>query len=288
MEHEVQGKNKTLSGLLKLCDFVANRIIKSIRVYPFLSVVILNPMALKKITDGLIDFVLPPRCPITGDKVNTQGALSAQVWRDLTFIEKPYCVRCGIPFAFVEDIDDEDIQCGNCISDPPHYSNARAGVVYDDVSRDLILGYKHADKIALVLSFRPWIKRAGSEMLKEADAILPVPLHPWRLLGRRYNQAALLAKDIEAKYKVPAYMDVLLRKRHTPSQGYKNTDQRIKNVKSAFKVQKLETYNLISKKIVLIDDVFTTGATANECAKTLLKAGIAKVNVLTLARVARI
>lgn len=240
------------------------------------------------ISKNILDFVLPPRCPVSGDKVDIQGSLSPDIWSQIIFIEDPKCQICGLPFAYADQSYDALLLCGQCIQEKPCFHEARAGVLYDDASRDLILKYKHADKTALVVSFRPWLRHAGEEMLQNADALVPVPLHPLRLFHRRFNQACLIANDLGRIYNLPVFTNVLTRIRHTPTQGHKNAKERRRNVKKAFSVQHIEKYALTGKNVVIVDDVFTTGATVNECAKELIKAGVNRVSVLTLARVARL
>jgi ComF family protein len=154
---------------------------------------------------------------------------------------------------------------------------------YDDASRSLILRYKHADQTASTPPFARWMARAGAELLAEADLIVPVPLHRWRLFLRRYNQAALLANALAGLSGVHCRPDLLRRPWHTPSQGGLGRRQRRENVRGAFRLQRGEAVK--GKRVLLIDDVLTTGATCEECARTVLAAGAEAVDVLTLARV---
>ncbi|MFP4097556.1 MAG: ComF family protein [Alphaproteobacteria bacterium] len=242
---------------------------------------------------NVVDMVLPPRCPLTGDRVDYQGALSAKAWQGLSFITAPYCKCCGVPFSFDRQQKEQQQEtreyglCMHCLEENPPYVSARAPFTYDDISRALILGFKHGDKTHLVRSFSPWLQRAGREFLACADILIPVPLHTSRLRQRRYNQAAILAHGLTKLTGLPTLPDALVRVRATPSQGHLKKDEREKNVRKAFRVKEKNRCIISNKALVLIDDVYTTGATVNECTKELLKAGAKCVYVLTLARVAK-
>lgn len=232
-----------------------------------------------------VDTVLPPRCVVTGDPVEVQGMVAPGAWAALDFIARPFCETCGFPFDF--DVTGEGALCASCLADPPSYGRARAALKYNDASRDMILGFKHADKTHAVRAFVPWLRRAGAEMLAQADLLVPVPLHPWRLIARRYNQAALMVQMLAQDIGISYVLDALLRVRATPSQGHLNAKERFKNVKRAFAIHPSRAGDIKGKIIILVDDVYTTGATAQECAQVLLKGGAAQVHVLTLARVVK-
>ena len=231
-----------------------------------------------------VDIVLPPRCVVSGEIVDRQGAVSAKVWRDLHFVAAPICDCCGYPFGF--EVADKTL-CASCLSDPPPFKSARAALVYDDTSRDMILKFKHGDKTHAVHAFISWLKRAGAEMLPDADLIIPVPLHRWRLLKRRYNQAALIALYLARQTNALYAPDILLRQKATQTQGHLSVKDRAQNVKNAFVIPEKGIAALKDKKVVLVDDVYTTGATINECCKVLHKAGAGQIDVLTVARVVR-
>lgn len=235
----------------------------------------------------IIDFVLPSRCIVTGEVVDGQGMLSAQAWRDLNFIAAPQCLRCGLPFDFIEESHVEGGMCGACLKMPPLYNQARAALIYDDASRDIILGFKHGDQTQSVPCFVPWLKRAGADFLDKADLLMPIPLHRWRLLRRRFNQSALITKYLSVSTEIPFILNGLERVRATPTQGHLQVKERAKNVKNAFHVPDKVIPLIRYKRIVLIDDVLTTGATVKECTKVLLKNGAGTVDVLTLARVVK-
>jgi ComF family protein len=238
-----------------------------------------------------LDTILPPRCPVTGESVDYQGAFSGIAWRSINFIAAPYCQCCGMPFSFDRHEDAENQEgdglCMRCIEKAPLYNSARASFIYDDASRSLILGFKHGDKMHLVQNFAPWLQSAGREFLPKADALVSVPLLHSRLRARRYNQAAILAKGLERIAGIKSYPDVLIRTRATPSQGHLSTDERHKNVRKAFALKEKYKALIKGKTLILIDDVYTTGATVNECTKILKSSGAKAVHILTLARVVK-
>ncbi|MEM7650656.1 MAG: ComF family protein [Pseudomonadota bacterium] len=231
-----------------------------------------------------IDTVLPPRCVITGEMVDKQGMIAPEAWAQLEFIADPKCAQCGFPFEF--EVEKGSL-CASCIDRPPPFKTVRSALKYNDASRDLVLGFKHADKLHSVLAFIPWLEKAGADMLEDADFLVPVPLHRWRLLGRRYNQSAIIGQELSKSTKIPMIVDAIKRIRATPSQGYLKAAERHKNVKHAFAMNSKRQEIMKGKTVVIIDDVFTTGATVKECTKTLLKAGVKEVHILTLTRTIR-
>ena len=235
----------------------------------------------------IIDFILPPRCIVSGEMVDQQGMISSAAWADLNFISAPQCNRCGLPFDFDTGEEKEGTICGACLKEPPIFDKARAALVYDDASRNIILAYKHADQTQSVPSFITWLNQAGSEMLARADYLVPVPLHRWRILRRRFNQSALMAQYLSESTKIPCLLEAVHRKHATVTQGHLQVSERKKNVKNAFALNPKCVEQIRNKHIILIDDVYTTGATITECTKVLLKGGAASVNILTLARVVK-
>jgi len=229
-----------------------------------------------------LNALLPPRCLSCGGAVDRQGGLCPACWTALTFIAPPACVCCGLPFAYA--VEGENL-CGACVAAPPRYARARSVVVYDDASRPLVLGFKHGDRTHAAKPFGVWLARAGADLLTDADLLAPVPLHRWRLFTRRYNQAALLAQETGRQAGVAVVPDLLVRRRRTRSQGGLDRNGRQRNVAGAFTLRR--EGSVAGKRVVLVDDVLTTGATVGECAKVLLRAGAARVDVLTLARVVK-
>ncbi len=237
----------------------------------------------------MVDVLLPPRCLACGAVVDEPGALCAPCWGKTAFIAPPHCARCGLAFELPPQGGDSAslFDCAACAADPPAFARARAALNYDDHTKSLVLRLKHADATHSVPGLARWMARAGAELLAQCDLIAPVPLHRWRLIGRRYNQSALLALELGRLAQKPALPDLLARRRATPSQGHLGPAQRRANVAGAFAVRPRRVADIPGKRVLLVDDVLTTGATAEECARVLTRAGAAAVDVLTLARVNR-
>jgi ComF family protein len=238
---------------------------------------------LRRSAVGLLDLLLPPRCLACGAPVGGNGELCPGCWRGMTFLGPPHCACCGLPFPFEAG---KDALCGACLGDKPHYDRARAVFRYDEQSRGLVLSFKHGDRTHSAPAYGRWMRRVGAELLHDADLLVPVPLHWSRLFARRYNQSALLAHAIHAAGGPEVAPDWLIRHRRTPSQGRRNATARAENVRAAFALRRGRS--VAGRRVVLIDDVFTTGATIDECARVLRRAGAARIDVLTLARVIRV
>jgi len=232
----------------------------------------------------LVGAALPPRCLACGDTIGATASLCAGCWSGLTFVSAPVCSCCGVP---METTPAPDARCGGCIAAAPGYDRARAALVYDDVSRRLLIDFKHADRTDLAPAFARWLARAGGELIAAADLLVPVPLHRWRLLQRRYNQAAMLSRALSQEARVSFAPDLLVRRRHTPTQGRLSASARRRNMQGAFAVSDRWRPRIAGCRILLVDDVLTTGATVESCARTLRQGGAAAVDVLTVARVVR-
>jgi ComF family protein len=233
----------------------------------------------KSVAGGLLDLIFPPRTLDDGAHALT-GGLSAETWSRITFIDGPLCDGCGTPFEF-----EMGTRCAQCLARPHAFDAARAACLYDEFSREPILKLKHADRADLAPLFARWLSRAARPLIEDADAIAPVPLHPSRLLSRRYNQAAEIARPLARLSGVGYLPDALVRRRATGTQGGKSGAGRKRNVAGAFEVPARRAHRVAGKRILLIDDVMTTGATADECARVLRAAGARRIDVLTLARV---
>lgn len=229
----------------------------------------------------LADTVLPPRCLLCGESVREPDALCAECWGGMRFFTPPWCARCGRPFSYPMG---EGAICSDCEKKPPAFDRARAVLRYDD-SRPLILAFKHGDETHLANALGRWMYRVGAELLEEADLLLPVPLHWSRLFRRRYNQAALLAHALHACGGPRVAPDWLRRVRRTPSQGQSGRAWREANVRDAFRLRPRKIVE--GRRVVLVDDVMTTGATVEECARVLREEGASFIGVLTLARALR-
>jgi ComF family protein len=234
---------------------------------------------------AMLDLVLPPLCLKCRAPVADPQSVCADCWRELWFLGPPQCVQCGVPFP--HDLG-QGVKCGACIARPPAFDTARSALAYDDASRDLILSFKHADRLEAVPLFARWMSAAGKDVLPGADLFVPVPLHWRRLAARRYNQAAELARALAAIAGKPMAATVLTRRKATRSQGEMTSARaRMKNVAGAFLVDASAKSKVEGRHVVVIDDVLTTGATLGACAKALRRAGAASVSVITLARVVR-
>lgn len=241
--------------------------------------------ALRKSASWLLDAILPPRCLNCGEMVADPGSLCGRCWSGLKFLAPPCCACCGFPFEFEMGAGS---LCAACTTRRPLYERARAALTYDDASRDLVLRFKHADRIDGAATLAGWMARAGAELVASADIIAPVPLHRWRLLRRRYNQAAILANTIGTLRGKRVVPDLLVRRRATASQGHLGRSQRQRNVAGAFALHPRRAELAAGARILLVDDVLTTGATAEACAKALRNAGASAVDLLVLARVVRV
>lgn len=190
------------------------------------------------------------------------------------------CDGCGTPFDF-----DPGARCAACQAKPRAFDRARAACLYDETSREPILKLKHADRTDLAPLMARWLSRAARELIEDADAVAPVPLHRLRLLGRRYNQAAEIARALARLTGTPYLPDALVRRRATESQGGKSGSGRRRNVAGAFEVRPSRRDRVAGLRILLVDDVLTTGATAEGCARALKACGAAAVDLAVVARV---
>jgi ComF family protein len=229
----------------------------------------------------LADFLLPPVCIGCGTRIGNHGLLCGSCFAKIDFITPPLCARLGVPLPF--DAGDEPLSAA-AIASPPVYDRARSAARYSDTMRELIQGFKYRDRHEGLLLFARWLERAGAELLADADLILPVPLYRTRLWRRRFNQSAMLALTLSRLRGVPVDCFVLKRVRRTASQVGLSASQRRRNVAGAFRVEKGKASQVKGKKLVVVDDVITTGATAEACARVLKRAGAARVDILTLAR----
>ena len=234
---------------------------------------------------GALDLVLPPSCLACYAPVGTAGALCADCWSRISFIGRPCCARCGLPFAIEAA---EGAVCGACARAPPVYDRARAAFLYEGTGRELILAFKMADRSWLAPRLATWLHRAAAPLLPDADVVVPVPLHRWRLLARRFNQSAVLAALMARRADAAMVPDLLVRTRRTPPQTRLSGPERRRNVRGAFAVRPTRAPLVAGRSVLLVDDVLTTGATVSACARALRKAGAARVDVATLARATRV
>lgn len=237
---------------------------------------------IKDLVRQAVDVVLPPQSLMTGSL--EAGGIEGDIWADVKFLDEPCCHICGFPFEFDQGAL---ALCGRCSIKPPAYDMARAGFEYNDVSRALVLGFKHGGRTEGLRMFAGQMRRAGRHFLEEADYLIPVPLHMSRRIKRRYNQSTLLARALSKMTSAKIDPDIIMRHRSTPTQGGRSASARRRNVQGAFAIRESGKTRLQGARIVLIDDVMTTGATLESCARTLKRAGASHVSALTLARVVK-
>ncbi len=231
-----------------------------------------------------LDLLLPPQCLTCDQPVGVAGQLCAACFRQTSFITAPFCRQCATPAAHAGQLSPDGL-CADCLASPPPWRQARAALRYDEQTRRLVLPLKHADRLELARPLARMMARAGADLLRDADMLAPVPLHRLRLLSRRYNQAALLALALARLSGRPALPDALRRTRATASLGHLGRFERQAAVQGAFAVRPGRRAALAGRRVLLIDDVMTSGATAAACARALLDAGAASVDLLLAARV---
>jgi ComF family protein len=239
------------------------------------------PAAMRSMLGRVADFLLPPVCISCRDRIVNHGLLCGTCFAKIDFISSPLCARLGIPLPFDTG---GPLLSASAIASPPVYDRARAAVHYSDAVRGLIQSFKYRDRQEGLPLFARWLNKAGAELLADADLILPVPLYPTRLWQRRFNQSAMLALALGRFSGVRVDCFVLKRVRRTASQVGLTADQRRRNVAGAFRVDTGRDAAVRGKKLVLVDDVITTGATVEACARVLKRSGAARVDVLAVAR----
>ena len=229
----------------------------------------------------IADFLLPPQCLSCRERVMEPAALCARCWRDLSFLTEPCCDRRGIPFAYDPG---EGIVSAAALANPPVWDRARGAVRFDDRSRRLVHDLKYRDRHEVAALMARLMAVAGQSLLAEATFVVPVPLFRWRLWWRRYNQSALLARQL-CRASLRYRPDMLERTRPTAAQVGLGYRQRQANVRGAFRAPEDLRSEIAGTTVLLVDDVITSGATANACASALKAAGAVRVNVLAFALV---
>ena len=232
---------------------------------------------------GVADLLLPPLAHDSPEAAASAG-MTPRAWSRVAFLEDPVCDGCGAGFE-MDGGQFAAARCAACLAQPYAFDRARAACVYDDASRGLILKFKHGDQQPFAPLFARWIARSAAPLLDQADAVVPVPLHRLRLLSRRFNQAAEIARPLARDAGLDYLPDALIRTTHTTTQGGKSARGRRLNVRKAFEVSEAGRRRIKGRRILLVDDVLTTGATAEACARALIEAGARAVDLAVVARV---
>ncbi len=231
---------------------------------------------------SLLRIVYPPVCIACGQATGEPHTLCGRCWAEIRFIERPFCERLGVPFAVDLGMS---LVSPAAIADPPVYRRARAVARYDDVARALVHRLKYSDRLDTARALGAMMARAGAELAAECDVVVPVPLHRLRLWRRRFNQAAALARPVASAHGRPLDPSLLSRVKGTRPQVGLSRNQRGDNLQGAFRVPDDARPRLEGRRVLLVDDVVTTGATANAASRALLRGGAATVDVLAFARV---
>jgi ComF family protein len=230
----------------------------------------------------ILDFALPPRCPGCGAVTDEPHRFCLACWTALTFLGEPCCARCAMPFEYGEAAE---VICGRCMAEPPAYDRLRAAVAYGDIARAVALKLKYAGRPGVAETMARFMERHLDAA--PAPILAPVPLHRWRIWRRGYNQAALIAGALARRAGLEAQLDLVERVKATPVLRGMGPRERKQAVRGAFRVNPKRKAALKGRAVILVDDVYTSGATVNACARILRRAGAARVDVLCWARVVR-
>lgn len=232
--------------------------------------------------------IYPPQCLGCGGAVERDGALCPRCWRDCEFVSGCACRRCGVPLPGGDvdggAVDDASLICDDCLTTTRPWRHGRAALVYRGVGRDLVLALKHGDRPDLSAPLGGWLAMAVAPMLREGTLVVPIPLHPRRLLQRKFNQAALLSAQTAKVHGLTHYPSLLYRTRQTPAQDHRSLPERFANLQGALAVAPRHQADLQGRSVLLVDDVMASGATMTAAAEALLAAGAGKVCIAVLAR----
>lgn len=231
----------------------------------------------------VVDFALPPRCPGCGLIVEDPHRFCLACWQALTFLGEPCCTRCALPF---EHGGEGEVECGACLADPPAFDRLRAAVAYGEIARTVALKLKYSGRPAVAETLARFMQRHMPSAAPDA-LLVPVPLHRWRIWKRGYNQSALIASALSRRTGIAADLDLIDRIKATPPLKGLGRRERALAVRGAFRLGEAARRRVSGRSVILVDDVFTSGATANACAKALKRGGAASVNILCWARVVR-
>ncbi|WP_047147502.1 ComF family protein [Aquamicrobium sp. LC103] len=226
--------------------------------------------------------LFPPVCAGCRRQVSEPGTVCGACWPKLRFLEKPWCEVMGTPFS--HEMGDGFLSA-QAIADPPPFARARAAVAYEGVARQMVQNLKFSDRTELAPWMARWMLRSGRELIADAQVVVPVPLHRRRFLMRRFNQSAELARVIARLSELPFEPDVIARVKVTRQQVGLAARERVDNVRGAFRVPEAGEMRIRGRRVLLVDDVYTTGATVSAVTKALKRGGASAVDVLTFARV---
>ena len=236
------------------------------------------PRPIRLLTKTLLDFALPPRCAGCADVIEEVGAFCPDCWGRMEWLGNSGCQTCGLPLAATEAE-----QCGRCLAEPPKLDRMRAALAYDDLSRSIVLRLKYGRKVALARTMARYMAPLGAG--RDEALVMPVPLHRRRLWSRGFNQSGLVARELASGWGYPFEAGLLRRTKATvPLKGMSHS-QRRKAVSGAFAV--FDPERIRGREIILVDDVLTSGSTAEACARALRKAGASRVELICWARVVR-
>jgi ComF family protein len=235
-----------------------------------------------KLLSQLVSLLFPCKCLLCNTLTQGDTMLCTSCWSKLEFITEPKCRSCSLPFSF--DLSASNL-CASCLGQPPYFDSAFALLKYNKHSKVIIHKLKYADQLHIARCFAKLIVTRLSDEIAGYHIVIPVPLHRKRLLSRRYNQAAVLGSNIAKLAKLQFLANALVKKRHDVQQTKLTRDERMKNVLGSFSFEPRYKKRLLGKRVILIDDVHTTGTTLSECSRILKKSGCAEVYAITLARV---
>ncbi len=238
-------------------------------------------MPLPAVFNSLIDFALPPRCPVCGVTVEADNRFCLSCWRQLDFLAKPWCAACGLPLAF--DCPEGSL-CGKCLTKPPMHDGVRAVVRYNDKSSLIAMRLKYGTRLGLARLISEHLQKFAAESSANG-IIIPVPLHRSRLWRRGFNQSVLIGRELARSTGIGMNYNVIFRRQATPPLRGMSGTQRRRAVDAAFALRSNERSAIAGKSVLLIDDVYTSGSTSNACARLLKKAGAEQVLVFCWARV---
>ena len=240
--------------------------------------------SVRRAATALVDLLLPPRCPGCGMIVAGQDRFCSDCWSQLDFIVPPACACCDLPLP---NAVGPDALCGACMANPPPFARAYAPLAYGEKARSVVMRLKYGRRIgaARLMADLMAMRLGDRDPVDEPPLLVPVPLHRWRIWSRGFNQSALIARHLADRFGWSLDVDALARTRQTSSMRGLGKQARAKQVRGAFRVEPDARDRIAGRTIMLVDDVFTSGATASACARALRRGGAARVEVIAFARV---